>query len=129
MTEEKYFANQDVPSVIDTEYRRCNFAHKAAIQVEGQWRGHRLFPGDDTPRNFIDCNLVNCELPPGSTVLHCNNAIITPEVFQGESADIIIDGESVVIQHFLRIVRGKWTPSGYIYFTPPKEYPFDKEKI
>lgn len=59
MTERRNFSFEQTPSIIDTEYVDCNFTQAVAHT--------RLFPGDDTPRTFIDCNLKNCDLGPGST--------------------------------------------------------------
>ncbi len=126
MTEKKNFTNQDTPSIIDTEYHNCNFAHTDPVLDGGDWKGHRLFPGDDTPRTFIGCNLINCEPPPGSNVVKGNSAIIRPAVFQSASDDIVIDGVGVTINHLKRIVYGKCTPAGYEYLPTPKEYDFDE---
>lgn len=127
MTEKKLFVNQDTPSIIDTEYRNCNFGHTEAIEDAGRWKGHRLFPGDDTPRTFISCNLINCEPPPGSMVIGGNNAILQPKVFDYAENGIVIDGQPIVINHYKRIVYGKWTSQGYQYFLIPKEYLFEEE--
>lgn len=127
MTEKKLFTNQDTPSIIDTEYRNCNFGHTEAVKDNGQWKGHKLFPGDDTPRTFIDCNLINCEPPPGSTVIGGNKALIRSKVFDYAEDGIVIDGHAIVINHYKRIVLGKWTPSGYLHYPTPKEYLFEEE--
>lgn len=127
MTEKKLFVNQDTPSIIDTEYRNCNFGHDNPIQDGSSWKGNRLFPGDDTPRTFISCNLINCEPPPGSTVIGGNNAILQPKVFDYAENGIVIDGQPIVINHYKRIVYGKWTSQGYQYFSTPKEYLFEGE--
>ncbi len=129
MIKKRLFVNQDTPSIIDTEYQRCNFGHTDPFWDGSKWIGNRLFPGDNTSRTFIQCNLINCEPPPGSTILRCNCAIIRPEVLQGSSPDIVIDGEPIMIDHFKRIVYGKWTPQGYLYYPTPKEYPFDREVV
>jgi len=42
---------------------------------EGNKVGHRIIPDDDTPRTFINCNLVNACPPPGSTLINCNTTI------------------------------------------------------
>ena len=41
--------------------------------------GHRIFPDDDTPRTFVNCNLLNATPPPGSTVTGCNTTIARNE--------------------------------------------------
>jgi len=127
MTKEKQFCNQDTPSIIDTEYQRCNFGHDEAIEVGGEWKGHRLFPGDDTPRTFVNCNLINCETPPDSILIGCNRALIRPAVLISQSDDIIIDGEAISIDHCNKIVLGKWNGVDYDYFPSPKVYLFDRE--
>jgi len=127
MVEKKSFTNQDVPSVTDTEYKHCNFSHTSVIWEGPECRGHRLFPGDDTPRTFIECNLINCEPPPGSTLIDCNTTLLEPEVLINESDDIIIDGEAISIGHYKRVVHGKWTSAGYDLLPTPREKLFDKE--
>lgn len=127
MTEGKLFSNQDTPSVIDTAYRNCNFTHKTAVQDGSVWKGHRLFPGDDTPRTFIHCNLINCEPPPGSTLVKCNTAIIRREVFDYSDEPIEIDGEKITVNHYKRIVYGKYTEAGYEYLPTLKEYQWERE--
>ena len=63
------------PAPLVDEYRNANFSYQNCIEVDGEKAGNRIFPGDDTPRTFVECNLVNCEVPPGSTVERCNCAI------------------------------------------------------
>ena len=76
MTKNKNFSKGTTPRIIDTEYVFCNFMQPQPTLVDGKWQGTRIFPGDDTPRTFRSCNLVNCEVPPGSTVIDCNTAIV-----------------------------------------------------
>ena len=127
MTRKKNFSNQDTPSIVDTEYSDCNFMHTSAILDGLDWKGHRLFPGDDTPRTFTNCNLANCEVSPGSIVVGCNTTIFRPEVFDFQDAPIEIDGESISINHYKRIVYGRWTPAGYEYRPTPEETLFERE--
>ena len=72
MVKHELFTNQDTPSIIDMEYYQCNFGHTDPVFDGSTWKGNRLFPGDKTPRTFKNCNLINCEPPPGSTVVKCN---------------------------------------------------------
>lgn len=77
MVEDRPFDNLDVPPApydTETEFVRCTFRQDQPNATNTG--GRRLWPGDDTPRTFTDCNLVNCELPPGSTVTRCNTALI-----------------------------------------------------
>lgn len=97
MTERKNFSGQSTPSIIDTEYRQCNFSQTLLDpNVPGRIR---LFPGDDTPRTFIRCNLVNCEVPPGSTVVKCNTSIVAHNLLIG-SITVTVDGKSSSIYFY-----------------------------
>ena len=89
MIENRNFSNLDVAAIpLDTEYRRCNFSRFTA-DLGPPIVGTRLFPGDDTPRTFVECNLVNCEPPPGSTLVRCNTTLL--------ERDHLIDTDSVTI--------------------------------
>ncbi len=97
MTERKNFSGQATPSVVDTEYQRCNFSQ--TLPDPNLPNRVRLFPGDDTPRTFVQCNLVNCEVPPGSTVIKCNTSIVAHNMLIG-SITITVDGKSSSIEFF-----------------------------
>jgi hypothetical protein len=114
MTEGRNFSGQVTPSIIDTEYVRCNFSLPYPVDSGGGVLvGVRLFPGDDTPRTFTRCNLINCEPPPGSTVIDCLTSLITTSTVVTE---IIIDGEPLGdVFEETRSFAGRWTPGGYEY--------------
>ncbi len=97
MTERKNFSGQATPSIIDTEYQRCNFTQ--TLPDPNLPNRVRLFPGDDTPRTFFRCNLVNCEVPPGSTVIKCNTSIVASNMLIG-SITITVDGKSGSIEFY-----------------------------
>ena len=85
------YSGQLTPSDIQDVYENSNFTQPLAHT--------RIFPGDDTPRTFIRCNLKNCDLPPGSTRqggLH-GHEVRDP----GNDETITIDGEGVVIEAFV----------------------------
>ena len=48
----------DIPKA--DEYYRCNFSRYQPVLDGATFKGHRLFPGDNTPRTFRSCNLINC---------------------------------------------------------------------
>lgn len=75
----------------DLEYHHCNFARSQPDTSGPEPVGVRLWPGDDTPRTFVDCNLQNCEVPPGSTVIRSPRAIIEMDVVVDENV-IVVDG-------------------------------------
>jgi len=94
----------DVPD--DAEFVRCNFSQPAPIDVGGLKRGVRLFPGDDTPRAFTECNMVNAEPPPGSTLTMCNTTIRESGVVTSIE-EVTIDGETIEIIHHSDFVYGR----------------------
>lgn len=107
------FAVADIP--VDTMYINCNFMRRQPDTSGPQPVGVRLFPGDDTPRTFINCNLMNCEVPPGSSVVDCNTAIAAKQVPTVQDR-IIVNGATVHTKQNLETVTyGKWTPEGYTY--------------
>ena len=97
LTERKNFSGQVTPSVIDSEYRNCNFAQ--TLPDPNLPNRVRIFPGDDTPRTFYRCNLVNCEVPPGSTVIKCNTSIVASNMLIG-SITVTVDGKSSSIDFY-----------------------------
>ena len=126
MTERENFSGQQTPSLIDTDYRQCNFCQPAPVDGVGLKRGVRLFPGDDTPRTFIDCNLSNCEPPPGSTLTRCNT-VIRESYVHTCTETVTIDGEPVELDHHSDYIYGKFDgDSGeYVYFDAPREVEVD----
>ena len=126
MISEKNFSNMDPALIpVDTEYQRCNFS-RSQPDLGPPVVGVRLFPGDDTPRTFIDCNLFNCEPPPGSTLINCNTWIITTGEL-GPIDELVIDG---VVEHTVqyhdrtihaRYVDGAYDRTGYP-LTVPEDY-------
>ena len=82
MIKQKNFSNVDPSSLpADTVYEQCNFVQTVPDTSGADPKGVRLWPGDDTPRTFINCNLVNCEPPPGSICTSCNHSINKYNVF------------------------------------------------
>ena len=112
-------AVEDIPK--DDEYVRCNFMRRSPDKSGAQPVGVRLFPGDDTHRIFRNCNLMNCEVPPGSTVINSNTFIAENHV-PTEVDRIIVDGVPVSTRQRTKLVHyGKWTPQGYEYEPVPIE--------
>jgi hypothetical protein len=95
MTSSKNFSGQSTPSVVDDTYYRCNFLQPQPVfHRDGSAHGVRLFPGDDTPRSFLECNLTNCKVPPGSAVEGCNTAVVSRNQ-PTKTEDIVVDGRTV----------------------------------
>ena len=110
MTRRKNFKGQVTPRIIDTEYVECNFVQPAPINVAGKMRGVRLFPGDNTPRTFEECNLINCEVPPGSTVIHCNQAVVEYGIVTSSDRVQVDGGTIAVVEHHVNRVHGRQHP-------------------
>lgn len=95
MTSSKNFSGQSTPSIIDDTYYHCNFSQPQPVfYQDDSAHGVRLFPGDDTPRSFLQCNLTNCEVPPGSTVEECNTAVVSRNQ-PIETEEVAVDGRTV----------------------------------
>jgi len=127
MVSDKNFTNQPTPSVIDTEYRNCNFTQHEPVQDGDDWKGVRLFPGDDTPRTFDHCNLMNCELPPGSTVLNGQFPCVKRFSAVMSTDTVEIDGEQVEVDRHSDLLLGHYNPTtgDYEYLTEPHETEID----
>jgi hypothetical protein len=124
---QKNFSNWDVTTIpVDTEYEQCNFSQRVPV-AGAQPTGVRLFPGDDTPRIFRNCNLINCEPPPGSTLVDCNTSISEYDVFS-HADEIAVD--SVVVSSedkHNQVIHGRinQTTLEYEYETAPIVVPQD----
>ena len=120
MVEWKNFSGQTTPSIVDLEYKHCNFMQPQCTERNGKKVGIRLFPGDDTPRTFIRCNLSNCELPPGSTTTRCNQTIAEKDVLH--STEIIsIDGVTIEAKTYKMVIYGRIRDGVYQYKPIPTE--------
>ena len=112
---DKNYRDIQTPDDVDNEYVDCCFAQSQPVDASGVKIGVRLFPSDDTPRTFIGCNLVNCEPPPGSTLIRCNTTIITRQSLINTSV-IVIDGEEITVGDEIDVIHGKYhQEDGYIY--------------
>ena len=100
MIKNKNFSGQETPSIIAGEYRNCNFSQPVP--------GTRIFPGDDKPRTFYECNLVNCIPPPGSNLLGgtgCNTTQVSRQVEDG-TEEVTIDNKPVLIKKYVDRIQG-----------------------
>ncbi len=110
MRHKNYAGRQTPPSgeIVET-YVDCNFSQPAAITDpdSGKKVGVPLFPSSrNTPREFVDCNLQNCDVPPTSIVDGSNTSLTTKEV---EEEFILVRGISVRrIKKRLDIVHGRY---------------------
>ncbi len=101
-----------VQDLVDT-YVHCNFSQPAAVTHPGTGKkvGVPIFPGSrEVPREFFHCNLLNCDVPAGSTVSDCNTAITTQEV---EEELIEVEGIRVSrITKRLQVDHGRYVHDG-----------------
>ncbi len=107
----KNFVGRRTPGtrfIADT-YVRCNFSQPNAIldPDTGNPTGVPIFPGSrNTPRQFIECNLVNCDVPPNSLVVDCNTSIHSNI---RDMEDIKIRGTKVRrVRKQRRVVNGRY---------------------
>lgn len=102
------------------EYVRCNFM-QPTVNLGPPVTGTRLFPGDDTPRIFRNCNMINCETPPGSTLDTCNTTLreynVVHQVDETWVDDVLVASETI----YKGIIHGKWNGAGYEYNGTPIE--------
>ena len=125
MISKKNFSNMDVNLIpVDTSYEQCNFS-RSQPELGPPVVGVRLFPGDDTPRTFTDCNLFNCEPPPGSILVRCNTWIVETSI-PAHVDELIIDGIVVHTTQFHdRTCYGKYVDGAYDYTGYPETTPED----
>jgi hypothetical protein len=117
------FSGETTPSIIDDTYINCNFSQPEPVNDSGDKKGIRLFPGDDTARTFIECNLVNCEPPPGSTITGCNTTIRENRIYS-YSDFVEIDIVTMEIENFVDVIYGHYQQDGsYTYKDPFIEEP------
>ena len=104
------------PYDTETEFEQCNFTQPAPDTSGPDPVGVRLWPGDDTPRTFFRCNLLNCEPPPGSTVTKCLTCLKTFGI-NGTTQKVTVGGVVVhTHQNKFDRVHGRRDPDGsYVY--------------
>jgi hypothetical protein len=128
MIRRQNFHNRPDPDVGgETEFERCNFSQDQPVDSGGGvYVGVRLFPGDDTPRTFTNCNLTNAEPPPGSTCVGCNHNILRRNVVTSQDT-ITVDGQSTTLDHHSQIVYGVYDPvaGSYDYLPTPRQDDLD----
>jgi hypothetical protein len=118
------FAPGTIPE--DTEYVRCNFTQSVPDTSGANPVGVEMFPGySGPPMTFRNCNLVNCEPPPGSTLMNCNTSVSEYDVFDRDET-ITVDGVVVSTRTFNKqVIHGKYNPEteAYEYLPTPVEVP------
>ena len=96
----KNFSKQIAPPQAD-EYHNCNFSQASP--------GTRLWPGNDTPRRFVECNMVNAEPPLGSTLERCNTTQVERSVEIGDRS-VTVAGRTVSIKRYTDRILGSLSP-------------------
>ena len=97
----KNFTRQAAPTVVAARYENCNFT-----QAEP---GTRIFPDDDTPREFVECNLTNAVPPSGSELTRCNTTQVRRQVQDGSETVTIAD-KTVQSARYVDRVLGRLDP-------------------
>ena len=122
ISNKSYYDNLSPDVGDETEFFECNFTQPEPVDSGGGvYVGGRLFPGDDTPRTFTRCNLVNAEVPPGSTIVKCNTSIRRWSVITGTD-EVIVDGTPITANIYSSVIYGRQTAPGvYEYKAVPEE--------
>ena len=79
------YSHMATPTVVKAAYEGDNFSQAVA--------NTRIFPGDDTPRTFTRCNLVNCDLPPGSTKIDSMHGHLVRDA--PNDIEVVVDGTTI----------------------------------
>lgn len=112
--------NTGVPK--DDVYRNVRITFSAPDKSGASPRGVRLWPGDDTPRQFIGCKLINCEPPPGSTLQDCTAVVMDYRVLdRGDT--LTVNGSVLFTDEFYKnIAYGIYDSSAnYVELPVPEE--------
>ena len=117
----KNFSGQLTPAIkgqpaIVERYGNCNFTQPQP--------NTRIFPGDDTPREFIECNLVNCIVPAGCKLTRCNTTQVMRMVEDG-TEDIVIDGKVNKIKKYVDRVLGRYNRETLKFEAKQKDHQVD----
>ena len=115
----------DLPLLSDRHFSECNFVHRQPVDSGGGIMiGTRLFPAETTGITFDNCNLINCEPPPGSTVNGGNVAIIVYNVITA-SDTVTVDGEVITLDTHSNFVHGRYWNGAYEYRPTPEQVEAD----
>lgn len=130
MIENKGYSNpapDEVPK--DSEYRSCLIKFDAPDTSGASPAGKELWPGDNTPRTFIDCNLINVAPPPGSTLIRTNATVAEYGIPAG-SDTLTVDGALIhTTNYIVNRTYGRYDDSAnYVEFGTPIETPPKRER-
>lgn len=103
--ESKNYRNGKVPPLQEV-YEGYAFCFDTADKIGAVYKPHRIFPNDNTPRTFINCNLVNAIPAPTATLINCNTSIIERNLPTGE-----MDSKGNPV--FECIVHGRTNPTNF----------------
>lgn len=121
----KNYSNMMPPAGITT-FEDCNFAWREPRKAGNKKRGVVIFP-DNTPRTFIHCNLINCEIPDGSTTplnangLGCNRNIVEYDVVT-DFETVRLDGENFKIEKLGHTIHARVIDGEYVDEPTPIEF-------
>lgn len=118
MIERKNFSGNPNPDVGgETHFRRCNFAQPEPVDQGGDvYTGVPILTGSG-PCTFENCNLVNCEVPAGSTITKCNTTIRRSKV-EIRTDELVIDGLDLSPSVYADIIYGRQTEPGVYEYQP-----------
>ena len=109
---------------MDTEYERCNFSRTNAIDSGGGVMvGVDIFPGDNTPRPFTRCNMMNVAIHPEWTIVKCNTTIREADfVDAADDFEIVLPSATILrTEKPHDLVHGRYVQGGAIEYKPTPE--------
>jgi len=125
------YSGKLTPDVIDVRYEHCNFSQPQPAESGGKKIGVRIFPLDNTSRIFADCNLNNCELPPGSIKEgRCTQKVIERGVVKTTSLITVNAKLMGGVKEYVNVLYGKYDHNNKIQYLPiPREMMTDPPRI
>jgi hypothetical protein len=124
MIKNRNYSNHDPAQLPNLPvFEGYNFARTQPDTTGPEPVGVRLWPGDDTPRTFINCNLMNCEVPPGSTVTDCLTVIMETDIPDYDET-LVIDGVERARVNFKKVrIHGRYVDGVLERKPAPEELP------
>lgn len=115
LAKDQSFVDQVPPKTIALTYHGCNLMQRAPVldKKTGKYVGVRIFGTDFTPRTFIDCNLINVDVPIGSVVQKSNWNVIQYDVADGKESIVTAFGTVEAERTGMRVL-GRYTAPGKI---------------
>lgn len=110
------------PSVTEVFFVNCNWNQPEPAVIDGVTRGMAILADASGVAFTFDrqCKLMNVEVPTGSTVADCNQAVVSRRIRAGTHS-ITVDGQTLERLAYKWVQWGKYEGDLFIPFDPPSE--------